>query len=909
MGGCPLVGRDEELGLLEASLAAASDGVPQLVLIEGEAGVGKTSLLGSFAAGRHGCEVLRWAGDETETQLSFAMVAQLLNETRSWADPFAAGAALLAHVGEATTDGPLVLMLDDLHLADQPSLVALNFALRRLRHDPVLAVLSIRPGQVIDLPSSLVRPPTDGGAHLVLGGLTVPDVQELAETTGAGRLSRRSAERLHAITGGNPLHLKALLHEVPLSEIEQIERPIPAPKSFAQLVLADLAATSSDARQTAMAASVLGDRCELADLARVAGLEVDTALRSVEELVRIRVLRAPAGASAVVFDHPLVRAAVYGDLGPAVRSDLHRTAAASLTGTTSLRHRMAAAIQPDPVLATDLEEWSSREKESGNPVAAAEAMLAAHRMTPVGPDADRRLLATVALYTISGDARAAQTHSGSIAALPVSGRRLAVQARLAWLTGRPDEAMTLGEQAWACNDIDPSERDLVAAMLAQIEVLRDHGQQAVTWAGRALAAEGGLDPGLASHTRAQRALGLATSGRLEEAVASMADLPADPKEVPLARHPELSTRGHLKLWSGPPAAAQADLAVAAALTHGDMQPFRLTAAAALAYSLFTAGEWDQGQATLEQLLPLAEDMGQNWILGYLHAQAAAVPAARGEWTTAEQHVSTALEYAARAGNLASMAYADEAAVLLATARDDPQGVVRATERIHRTPETAPQRDLGLFWWPVHRIVALIDLSCLDEAEAELEVLRRRARPGERRTEAARMRVTGQLAAARHDLGRARECLTSAIDMADDHVDALEQSLALEAFGRFLRRRGERRSAIEHLRHARTRYQGLAAVPFVRRCDRELAACGVNDPDPAASTDPLTPQERAVAALICAGRTNRQAAEELVLSVKTIGYHLANVYTKLGVHSRAQLVSTMSDRGWSPAPSRQDRRGK
>jgi ATP/maltotriose-dependent transcriptional regulator MalT len=252
-------------------------------------------------------------------------------------------------------------------------------------------------------------------------------------------------------------------------------------------------------------------------------------------------------------------------------------------------------------------------------------------------------------------------------------------------------------------------------------------------------------------------------------------------------------------------------------------------------------------------------------------------------------------YAERSGDPATAAYADEAAVLLAVCRENAAAVVAAAHRVRATPERGPRREMGLFWWPIHLVSALVKLGSVDEAEAELTVATRHARPGETRTAAGIARVRGQLAAARQDLDQARACFTQATAAADDHVDALEQAQALEAYGRFLRRRGERRAAIGQLQDARARYQALRAAPFVRRCDTELAACGVQDPAASTALDPLTPQERAVATLICDGMTNRQAAEALVLSVKTIGYHLANVYTKLGVHSRSQLIGAMRER--------------
>lgn len=896
-----LIDRGRELEALDEALVTAEAGEPQVVLVEGEAGVGKSSLLRAFRDAHPDVVTLAWAGDESESHLSFAMLDQLTDANRQWADPFTAGAALLGHLDELAAQGLVLLALDDVHLADPPSLVALNFAVRRLRRDSVVALFSARASHVKELPASILRLASASERRLVLSGLSMAGVQELAGAMGVGAISGRAAVRLHAVTLGKPLHLKALLSEVPTEDLERLDRPLPAPDSFAQLVLAGLASASPSASALAMAAAVLGDRCRLDLAAQVAGVDDEVALRAMDELDRLRLLRLAPGSSTAVFDHPLVRAAVYGDLGPAARAELHLAAAAVLDGWGRLQHRIAASHRPDPALAAELERWAEQERDCGDLAAAAEAILAAHRLTPGGPEADRRLLAAVALFALTGDAMSARAHAQDIAALPVSGLRLAVQARLAWLTGRPDDALTLSEQAWGRGDLDPPEQDLVAAMLATIAILRDQAGDAVAWATRALA-EGRLSPAHASNTRAARALGLVTSDRCREALAGLADLPDDPNQVDIRGHAELRLRGHLRGWQGEHALAQRDLAVAAALTHGDMQPFRIEAAGGLAWSLFQTGQWDRSEATLAQALALAEDMEQTWMLGMLHAQSAAVPAARGDWATAEHHVAFALAHSQTSGELATAAYADDAAVLLATARGDPEAVVRAAERVRRA-EGSPRRNLALFWWPAHLVSALVELRRLDEAEAELALLARHAGLGGQRTEAARLRVAGQLAAARHDPG-AGECFAKALAVPEDRVDALERAMAMESYGRFLRRRGERRSAVDLLRQARGRYQSLGAVPFAGRCDSELAACGVHDPAVPTVADSLTPQERAVATLVCTGRTNREAAQELVLSAKTIGYHLGNVYAKLGVHSRAQLVAVLRDRGLaSPAPNR------
>lgn len=124
MTGAVLVGRRCELGALEDALAAAAGGEPQVVLVEGEAGVGKSSLVRTFLASHAAVSALAWAGDNAETQLPFAMVGQLLENDQPWPDPFTAGAAVLTRLDEATATGVVLVVLDDVHLADPASLVS-----------------------------------------------------------------------------------------------------------------------------------------------------------------------------------------------------------------------------------------------------------------------------------------------------------------------------------------------------------------------------------------------------------------------------------------------------------------------------------------------------------------------------------------------------------------------------------------------------------------------------------------------------------------------------------------------------------------------------------------------------------------------------------------------------------------
>jgi len=895
MGTSSFVGRVEPLQRLGRAFASATSGVPQVVAVEATAGMGKSALLTEFCDGLDGGHRLLGSGDEVEATLRFGLLEQLLQTRPAWADPFNAGAALLQQVGRLPGDGPVVIVVDDAHWSDLWSLQALNFMVRRLRSDPVLLVLAYRPEQAFRLPVGLVQRADAADSRVPLGGLTGDEIQELASALGAGPLTDRAAARLHGHTGGNPLHLRALLRELRLADLEALDRPLPAPRSFALLVINDLAGASTSARRVASAAAVLGDQASVSDILALAEIDRANAPDAFEELTRVGILRFPAGETQVRFVHPLVRAAIYDDLGPGMRCQLHERAAHLMSGLPALRHRVSAAIVPEPGLATDLETEGDAQVRAGQLSVAAEAWLAAARLGGAPAETERRLLTGVDLLLRSGDVAAALGYADRIDAIEPTAQRLYLQSRMAWLTGQADHAVRLGKQAWdQLSGLGPGERDQLAAMLAQIEVLRDHGAEAARWAATALV--GGLDPDQAPLTRSIQAQGLFASGNVDAALRVFGDLPRDPRLVDPRRHAELTVRGVLRAASGDLARADADLMVAGSVLHGDLSEFRLIARAHLALARFRAGDWTSANVVAEEVVSLAADMEQHWIAGYVHAIAAMVPAGRGEWETAQRHADKAARMAAEFQDPATGAYADDAAVFLATCRGEPADVVSLADSLRRGPLITPHEP-GLFTWPVHLVSALVELGRLDEAEDELarveDLARRRAHPTRL---AAVARLHGQLANARGNQKDARAAFETAIARGDDRVDADERAIAHLNYARFLRRRGERRAAVAHLVEARRRYGLLAAGPFIARCDDLLSACGVQGPGQASSVDVLTPQERAVAALICAGRTNRQAAEELVVSPKTIGYHLANAYTKLGVHSRAQLVVAMQRLG-------------
>jgi DNA-binding CsgD family transcriptional regulator len=910
------VGRENELNMLRSTLDQVRAGKPQVMLIEGPAGIGKTALVDRLLQVESDVEVLRASGEPWEALVPYGVVDQLtrsagVSPARMLAgrvgalpvdEPISVGGRLLELISELNAKRPVVLVIDDAQWADMDSLRALLFALRRLVADPVLTLLTVRSEDIARLPEGLRR--LAGGQHgttLQLGALAASDVRELATSMGLREFPHRAAQRLQTHTRGNPLYVRALLAEVPEDRWRDWRPALPAPRAFASLVLRRLESCSPATRQLVEAAAVLGGTAPLTTAAAVG--QVEDALSALEEAALVDLLSSAEeiGVRTVVFPHPLVQAAVYGHLGPHRRARLHARAAGLVEDeAAALRHRVAAAGAPDPHLASELAQFARREANAGAWASAASALVEASRLAPGRTQREAHLLQAVDAMVSAGDLVQASTFAREVMGFPAGAMRDAAVGYLAIVRGRPGEADNLLHRAWDGVDAvrEPSVAATIAQRLALHAVGRLRGREVVEWAHRAIELAAPGEP-VRAEAQAVLGLGLAWQGHLAEGLTVHEDALAEisaPDESALPPRIKMA-RGWLRLADDDLIGARTELmeTAPAALSRGSIR-IALWTYSWLALADFMIGGWDESIVDAERAAALLGESGHAWLRPLVHWAAAVVPAARGDWQSAEEHVRLAV---AQTGDYEIMIVgAGLARAQLAASRGDNEGVLRALEPLTVIEPRDAIDEPGFWPWRDLYGDALVSAGQLDEAEGFLGPWEALADERGRRVEIARFaRVRGRLESARGHATEAEAAFQHGLERLGQLPLPFERALLELAHGQALRRHGKRRLAAAQLQAASDRLATLDARPYLERCERELIACGLA-PAERRTFDPtrLTAQELAVARLVAEGLSNRQVAAELFVSIKTVQFHLTHIYSKLGVSSRAELAARLRDDG-------------
>jgi DNA-binding CsgD family transcriptional regulator/tetratricopeptide (TPR) repeat protein len=900
------VGRQAELALVAEALVAAREARPQLVVVEGEAGIGKTAFLRRCQSIADGFVVLQAAGEESEIGLDRGVISQLIarapgvgstsgstfDDAASASNPFAVGAELLSLLGALQDGGPVLLVLDDAHWIDATSAAALLFALRRLHADRVCALIATRPGGDERSGPGWSRFLDDGerACRIRLAGLDEHEVRSLVGSLVATPLSRAAAERLRDHTDGHPLYIRALVDELPAQSLSSEHGPLPAPHSFAATVLARLATLSPAARDLAAAAAVAGPRCRADRALAAAGL--DGTLTPLDEVLAAGVLVLVPGRlpTEIQFAHPLTRAAVYDDLSPSGRRDLNLALARLTDGPESLAYRVAASHGADDELAAELAEIGDDEVMAGRLTAGVDHLILASRVAADRELGERALLRAVEALGLAGDVpRARELREAVERCADTPRRSFALGCMIASQDGRLDESVQQLMAVTHRRDLadDPELAGPLTSSLAIVCAYAGRGPEAIEWARRALA-EQSPSPAVALTARQGLALGLAQCGREREAVEALSS-PSLSQANPPAFDVELViTRGAIKAQAGDLRGAVADLTAVIGWSRAGAASRGLpNAYASLADAEYRLGRWQRGAAHADLAVSLARDSDQVWELPFAHATASLFDVGRGEWPAAERHVQDAASAAQLAPLPLAVFYARSAAANLACARGEPR---RTLELLAALWDELPAAVVPALRRRTHELEAeaLLQAGRIGEAAELLD----RSEPDS----GGWWRLSGMLAHARGDLTRARDAFVRGQDAPELGDSPFAQGTFELAYGHFLRRTGRRGAAASRLRTARELLEPLGARPLLARCDVELSACGVRGADAVGTEDlGLTPREAAVAALVAAGRSNREAGAELYLSTKAIEYHLGNIFGKLGIHSRHELAARLPER--------------
>lgn len=927
-----LRGRQDEQVTLDQLLAEVRAGRSPVLVLRGEAGVGKTVLLDYVQEHAPDCRVVRAAGVESDMELAFAGLHQLcvpildhlgrLPEPQSAAlgtalgqnagaapDRFIVSLAVLGLLSVAAEQRPLVCLVDDAQWLDRASAQALAFVARRLLAESVAMIFSLRE------PSDdreLTRLP-----ELVVTGLGDADAAALLESVVPGRLDERVRDRIVAETRGNPLALMELTRGLSAAELAGgfgLPDNQPLASRIEQSFDRQLRSLPADTQRLLLtaAAEPVGDATLLWRASEQLGVSANAAL--------------PARASGLIefgaqvrFRHPLVRAAAYRAASLPDQRRVHRALAEATDPEADpdrrAWHLARAATGLDEAVAADLERSADRARYRGG-VAAAAAFL--ERAAELTPDPARRAARALAAAQAKFEAAAPDT---------------------------ADELLSVA----ASGHLDDLQRARAARLRAQIAFVRSRGSDAPGLLLEAARAFEGLDDGLARETYLEAFGAAMFAGRLagrhglrEVAEAARRAPPRPAQERPsdllldgmAARYLERQV-----VESGP---SQGDRAGVPTLkraleilrqedpvTKDDIM--RLLRLSPMAQSMAVHELWEYAgwRELSARSVRLARETGALAALPGLLVYLAGVRVHDGEFAAASALIEEADAITTATGN-APMRYAAavlaawqgqessavtliDAAVKDATARGEGRiigmaGYVTAVLNNglgHYPAALAGARlacehdDLGYFNWSLAELVeAGLRSGAIEEAAAALRQLERRTRASG--TDWA-LGILARSMALLSDGQAAESLYREAIERLDRGGIAIHLGRAHLLYGEWLRRVNRRQDGREHLRAAYQAFSGMGAEAFAGRARGELRATGetVRKRTPAAR-EVLTAQESQIVRLAAERQTNPEIASQLFISPRTVEYHLHKAFAKLGVSSRRELPAALRELGWTQA---------
>jgi len=903
--------------LLEEGRASSSG----VLVLRGEAGIGKSALLEHAIASAQGMAVLKATGVEGESELAFAGLDQLLRpvlghlddlppqqrralagalglEPTEVSDRFLASIALLSVLAEAAEQSGLLCVVDDAHWLDEPSLGALLFVARRLEAEGVVMLLAVRLGEERGLEGH-------GLPELMVEGLAPEAATALLAERAGPDLPTVVHERLVGFTRGNPLALVELpgsLTPEQLAGRELLLEPLPVGEGVTRAFLGRIEQLDERAQLLLLlaAADDSGDLAAILRAAELLGVDVaDLDTLQATGLARVE-------GTKLVFRHPLVRSAVYRSAAFSRRETAHLALAEALPDEADADrrawHLAAASPGSNSAAAAELESSAVRARLRGGHAAAATALERAAHLSEDDASRGRRLLAAAEANWIAGRAQRAGPLVEQAEPLLTDP---ALRARAAMLRGSHEfergvlahafEVFVTGAHEHAARD----PRAALEMLVRAAETAQQAGNP--EWAAQiaALAQELVRD----DHVEEQfmvallRANAGVMSGDYSEApeqfdrAYELADGFEHPRYLLSAAMGDI-LRGDVVGAYGRRARAVALLRAAGAI--GEL-PLYLEL---LAGTEVWLGRFSAAAATAGEGLRLSRATGQDMHVSFQLAGLARVDAARGNAEDCAAHAGAALELSAARGLTLSGSVALWALGILELGRGRHEEAVRHLHAIAQPGSGFANPVTALYSAP-DLVEAAVRCGRPDVAGAAHDRFAAWADWAPATwTRASSLRSQALLA---DDDDEADALFGAAVALEGDNELAFEAARTRLLYGEHLRRRRRPSDAREHLRAALTVFERFGAAAFAERAGGELRATGetARRRDPS-TLDQLTPQELQIARFVSEGATNREVASRLFLSPRTVEYHLRKVFMKLGISSRGELARMLPDEAPAPA---------
>ena len=909
-----LIGRQGETERIERLLAEARAGRGGAVLLRGEAGIGKTSLL-SHARELAGADlVLEARGIETEAEIPYTGLWDLLGPILDLRDRlpeaqatalgqalalgpegtparFAVPAAVLGLLSAATEERAALCLIDDVQWLDAPSIEAIVFAARRLGGEGVAMLLAAREG-------AGRRVDTTGVEEVNLGPLAPQSAAELLRREHGDRLSWAVAGELLTAAAGNPMALVELplsLSSEQLVGKQELPPVLPAGQSLEEAFRRRLAGLPDETRQALVVAAALAGSEDVSHLSMALG-SMDLKPDALDAAEAAGVIALEQGRAR--FRHPLLRAAAYHDATPPARRAAHRALAETAAPGAPARawHLAAAVAAADEDVARDLEEAANDARRRGGHASAARAFARAAQLTPDPGERARRLLDAALDHVAAGALEYAQADAESglaHATDPLVRTGLErIRAHVEIRTGRPG----VGSRAMveAAQTIQGEMPPLAATMLLEAGLgvlLTGPADEAIEIGERARELSGGVEllEGIADILIGQALVAAgdwAKAGHLfdkREQFMLEADVPPGVAEV-------FASGAHGSMWLERFDRAQkaVDRVIEEARAAG--------ALAQLAYPLavraqlgFRRGAWTAGYADAEEAARVSRETGQESALSYALQMQAEIEAALGRFDDARDHASESIDLARRTETPVFGPYARAALGAIALAEGQLDVAVSEYETAREELRAIDMPAPGAVFWTVELVEAHSRGGAPEKAAAELARLEQLVGDGYPPVQQGQLDRCRALVAT--DQAEAVALFERALEHHERSRTPFEQARTQLAYGERLRRRKVRVEARDHLRAALDTFERLGARPWAERARGELrtgggAAAGATS---VPLSELLTPHELQVAMIVARGATNKEVAAQLFVSPKTVEHRLGNIYKKLEVRSRTELA--------------------